>query len=120
MIAEGPCLAHGNQSTKVKEHHLSEWWLRQNGLTQMAKWGVVRRRMCQQIVGTFLTFTMQDAANQRVIKLEATLRAMEDYDGPKVATLKSSLQKARAVSKHSFLVTRNGCNSGRNGGCGAN
>ena len=42
---------------------------------------------------------VQDAANQRVIKLEAALRAMGDYDGPEVATLKSSLQKARAASR---------------------
>ena len=41
----------------------------------------------------------QEAANQWVSKLEAALRAMGDYDGPEVATLKSSLQKARAASR---------------------
>ena len=34
-----------------------------------------------------------------MIKLEAALRAMGDCDGPEVATLKSSLQKARAASR---------------------
>ena len=42
---------------------------------------------------------VQEAANQRVIKLEAALRAMGDCDGPEVATLKSSLQKARVASR---------------------
>ena len=45
------------------------------------------------------TDVAQEAANQRVSKLEAALRAMGDYDGPEVATLKSSLQKARAASR---------------------
>ena len=42
---------------------------------------------------------VQDAANQRVVKLEAALRAMGDYDGPEVASLKSSLQKAREAAR---------------------
>ena len=60
------------------------------------KWRVVRRRMCQRVVGAPGVSTsrapdpdaVQDAANQRVIKVEAALRAMGDYDGPEVATLK--------------------------------
>ena len=62
---------------------------------------------------------VQEAANQRVIKLEAALRAMGDYDGPEVATLKSCVQMARAVShrfriklrkpRHSFFVPRKVC-----------
>ena len=63
----------------------------------------------------------QEAANQRVIKLEAALRAMGDYDGPEVATWKSSLLKARVLHganrfriklrtpRHSSLVPRNVC-----------
>ena len=71
-----------------------------------SKLGVVRRRMGQQDVRPGVPSTRapdpnvaQEAANQQVSKLEAALRAMGDYDGPEVATLKSSLQKARAASR---------------------
>ena len=55
---------------------------------------------------------VQDAANQRVIKLEAMLRAMGDYDGPELLPGANRFRIKLRRAQNSFLVPRNGCQCG--------
>ena len=60
-----------------------------------SKW-VVRRRMGQR---PGVPDAVQEAAHQRVIKVGSRSPRNGDSDEPEVATLKSSLQKARVASR---------------------